>query len=131
MPARTESWLARNGQLPARIEFCPHEPENGRTERFIAARNWKLPAQIGFEGVGSDLLFTFVGGGEIGGNLFGSICVQWRARTVEFRKSGRAHASFFVTTPLGVHQSTNGQSAFASFGYSHVENFPTINLAVK
>jgi hypothetical protein len=54
LPARTGSWLARNGQLPARIEFCPHEPENGRTERFIAARNWNLPAQIGFGAAGSD-----------------------------------------------------------------------------
>src|SRR5665213_1810273 len=54
LPARTESWLARNGQLPARIEFCPHEPENGRTERFIAARRWKLCAQIDLEGMGSD-----------------------------------------------------------------------------
>jgi len=52
--ARTESWLARNGQLPARIEFSPHGRENGRTKRFIAARRGKLPAQIGFEAAGSD-----------------------------------------------------------------------------
>jgi hypothetical protein len=54
MPARTESWLARNGQLPARIEFCPHEPENDRTERFIGARKWKLSAQIDFDAAGMD-----------------------------------------------------------------------------
>jgi hypothetical protein len=40
--------------LPARIEFWPHEPENGRTERFIAARKWKLSAQIDFEAAGND-----------------------------------------------------------------------------
>jgi hypothetical protein len=50
-PARTGSWLARNGQLPARSEFCPHEPENDRTEGFIAARNWKLSAQIDLNAV--------------------------------------------------------------------------------
>jgi hypothetical protein len=58
MAAPTESWLARNGQLPARIEFCPHEPENGRTKRFIAARNWNCSAQIDLEAAGSDLLQT-------------------------------------------------------------------------
>jgi hypothetical protein len=30
------------------MDFCPHEPENGRTERFIAARLGKLPAQVNY-----------------------------------------------------------------------------------
>src|ERR1035441_1824908 len=45
--ARGESWPARNGRLPARIEKPPHETENGRTNGRIAARKWKLSAQIG------------------------------------------------------------------------------------
>jgi hypothetical protein len=61
MPARTGSWLARNGQLPARIEFYPHEPENGRTKRFIAARNWNCSAQIDFDAVARDLTLLQTG----------------------------------------------------------------------
>jgi len=56
LPARTGKRLARNGQLPARIEFEPHEPENGRTEQFIAAWNWNCSAQIDFEAAGIELL---------------------------------------------------------------------------
>ncbi|HZF01641.1 MAG TPA: hypothetical protein VE344_07075 [Methylomirabilota bacterium] len=54
MPARTGIWLARNGQLPARIELSSHGTENGRTERLFSARKGKLSAQIDFEAAGND-----------------------------------------------------------------------------
>jgi hypothetical protein len=52
--ARTESWLARNGQSPAQIKLSPHGRENGRTKRFSSARRAKLSAQIDFEAAGDD-----------------------------------------------------------------------------
>ena len=41
-------------KMAARMDFRPHGRENGRTERFIAARRGKSSAQTGFEAVGSD-----------------------------------------------------------------------------
>jgi hypothetical protein len=40
--------------LPAQIELSPHGQKNGRTNRFLGARNWKVSAQTDFEGAGSD-----------------------------------------------------------------------------
>ena len=64
-PARTEGWLARSGQLPARIEFSPHGGNNGRTERSLPARTRRLPARNGFKAAGND----FCPHGLTGGTL--------------------------------------------------------------
>ncbi|HEY5345777.1 MAG TPA: hypothetical protein VIK62_05475 [Verrucomicrobiae bacterium] len=54
MPARTESSLARNAKVSAQVELSSHGRENRRTERILPARRGKLPAQVNFEGAGSD-----------------------------------------------------------------------------
>jgi hypothetical protein len=53
-PARTESWLARNDKVSARIEFSPHGRENGRTNRIFGARKGNLSAQMGLVAAGDD-----------------------------------------------------------------------------